>query len=90
LPPLETGCRQHGIDVDPESLAPIFAKAGAMPVDELPVDYGPGANCSASSNSLPNPLPIPIDSVRAEPDDSWQMLEQSGRLLVPKQRTSSW
>jgi hypothetical protein len=35
-------------------------------------------------------LPIPIDSVSAEPEDSWHMLEQSGRLLVPKQRTSSW
>jgi len=28
-------------------------------------------------------LPMPIDSVNAVPDDSWHMLEQSGRLLVP-------
>ena len=32
---------------------------------------------------------MPIDSVSAVPDDSWHMLEQSGRLLVPKLRTSS-
>ncbi|CKS76668.1 Uncharacterised protein [Mycobacterium tuberculosis] len=36
------------------------------------------------------PFPIPIESVSAAPEDSWHMLEQSGRLLVPKERTSSW
>lgn len=35
------------------------------------------------------PLPIPIVSDRAAPLDSWHMLEQSGRLLVPSPRTSS-
>ena len=36
------------------------------------------------------PFPIPIVSVRAVPDDSWHMFEQSGRLLVPRARTRSW
>jgi len=35
------------------------------------------------------PLPMPIVSVNAEPDDSWHMFEQSGRLFVPNPRTSS-
>ena len=36
------------------------------------------------------PLPMPIVSVSADPDDSWHMFEQSGRLFVPNPRTSSW
>ena len=36
------------------------------------------------------PLPMPMVSVRAEPEDSWHMLEQSGRLLVPNSRAKSW
>ena len=36
------------------------------------------------------PLPMPMVSVSAEPQDSWHMLEQSGRLLVPKARAKSW
>ncbi len=36
------------------------------------------------------PLPTPIVSVSAEPEDSWHMLEQSGRLLVPNSRAKSW
>ena len=39
---------------------------------------------------MTEPLPMPIDSVSDVPDDSWHMFEQSGRLLVPKLRTSSW
>ena len=35
-------------------------------------------------------LPMPIDSCRAMLVDSWHMLEQSGRLLVPNARTNSW
>ena len=42
------------------------------------------------SSSVTLPLPIPIVSVSAEPEDSWHMFEQSGRLLVPNARTSSW
>ena len=42
------------------------------------------------SSRLTEPLPMPIVSTSAEPDDSWHMLEQSGRLLVPKARTKSW
>jgi len=42
------------------------------------------------SARLTEPLPTPIVSVNAAPDDSWHMLEQSGRLFVPKLRTSSW
>ncbi|CAM5552903.1 hypothetical protein SFIMM107S_03805 [Streptomyces griseus] len=42
----------------------------------------------SSSETLP--LPMPIVSVSAEPDDSWHMLEQSGRLLVPNSRAKSW
>ncbi|SKU63553.1 Uncharacterised protein [Mycobacteroides abscessus subsp. abscessus] len=45
--------------------------------------------CSISGTDT-EPLPIPIESVSAVPDDSWHMLEQSGRLLVPRLRTSSW
>ena len=36
------------------------------------------------------PLPMPMESTSAVPDDSWHMFEQSGRLLVPKLRTSNW
>ena len=32
------------------------------------------------------PLPMPMVGFRAEPEDSWHMLEQSGRLLVPMAR----
>ncbi len=42
----------------------------------------------SSSSTLP--LPTPSVSVSAEPDDSWHMLEQSGRLLVPNSRAKSW
>ena len=35
-------------------------------------------------------LPIPIASASAIEVDSWHMLEQSGRLLVPKARANSW
>ena len=38
-------------------------------------------------STVTEPLPMPIDSTSAVPDDSWHMLEQSGRLLVPKLRT---
>lgn len=44
--------------------------------------------CRSSSSTLP--LPTPSVSVSAEPDDSWHMLEQSGRLLVPNSRAKSW
>ena len=43
-----------------------------------------------TSSTVTEPLPMPIDSTSAVPDDSWHMLEQSGRLLVPKLRASSW
>ena len=42
------------------------------------------------SSRLTEPLPMPIVWPSADPDDSWHMLEQSGRLLVPKARTKSW
>ena len=42
------------------------------------------------SSSATVPLPMPMVSVRADPDDSWHMFEQSGRLLVPNARTKSW
>ena len=45
---------------------------------------------SATSSTVTEPLPMPIESVSAAPEDSWHMLEQSGRLLVPKLRTSNW
>ncbi|MEP6817396.1 MAG: hypothetical protein ABI873_17790, partial [Marmoricola sp.] len=38
------------------------------------------------SSRLTDPLPIPITSASATEVDSWHMLEQSGRLLVPKAR----
>ena len=37
-----------------------------------------------------NVLPMPIVRERATPVDSWHMFEQSGRLLVPIARASSW
>lgn len=47
-------------------------------------------SASSTSSTVTEPLPMPIDSVSAEPEDSWHMLEQSGRLFVPNERTSSW
>ncbi len=41
------------------------------------------------SVTVTEPLPMPIESVSAVPEDSWHMFEQSGRLLVPKLRTSN-
>ncbi len=35
-------------------------------------------------------LPMPMVSARATEVDSWHMLEQSGRLFVPKARANSW
>jgi hypothetical protein len=43
----------------------------------------------ATSSTVTEPLPMPMDSLSAVPDDSWHMFEQSGRLLVPKLRTRS-
>ena len=42
------------------------------------------------SSSDTVPLPMPMVGFSAEPDDSWHMLEQSGRLLVPRARANSW
>ena len=47
-------------------------------------------SASSRSSTVTEPLPMPIESVSAAPEDSWHMFEQSGRLLVPKLRTSSW
>ena len=44
----------------------------------------------AMSSRLTVPLPMPIVADRAAPEDSWHMFEQSGRLLVPSRRASSW
>lgn len=46
-------------------------------------------SASTRSSTVTEPLPMPMDSVSAVPEDSWHMFEQSGRLLVPKLRTSS-
>ena len=46
-------------------------------------------SAASTSVTLTDPLPMPIASINAWPDDSWHMLEQSGRLLVPKLRTIS-
>ena len=43
-----------------------------------------------TSSRLTEPLPMPIVSASATEVDSWHMLEQSGRLLVPKARAKSW
>jgi hypothetical protein len=42
------------------------------------------------SSSETVPLPMPIASDSAAPLDSWHMLEQSGRLFVPKLRANTW
>ena len=39
------------------------------------------ASCRSSSDT--EPLPTPMVCPSAEPEDSWHMFEQSGRLLVP-------
>ncbi len=44
----------------------------------------------STSCRLTEPLPMPIVSASATEVDSWHMLEQSGRLLVPKARAKSW
>ncbi len=36
------------------------------------------------------PLPMPMVSASAVPDDSWHMFEQSGMLLVPNDRIINW
>ncbi|BAS13965.1 hypothetical protein AHiyo8_22680 [Arthrobacter sp. Hiyo8] len=36
------------------------------------------------------PLPMPMVGLRALPEDSWHMFEQSGRLFVPRLRANSW
>ena len=48
------------------------------------------SSASWTSSRLTLPLPMPITSASATDVDSWHMLEQSGRLLVPKARTNSW
>ncbi len=42
------------------------------------------------SSSRTLPLPMPMVSLSADPDDSWHMFEQSGRLFVPSSRAKSW
>ncbi len=46
------------------------------------------AVCTSSSETVP--LPIPMVRESAVPLDSWHMFEQSGRLLVPSMRATSW
>ncbi len=43
-----------------------------------------------TSSSVTVALPTPMESVSAAPLDSWHMLEQSGKLLVPYIRAKSW
>ena len=46
------------------------------------------ARWMSSSVTVPLPTPIVLDS--ATPEDSWHMLEQSGRLFVPYARANNW
>ncbi len=48
------------------------------------------SSAASKSSSVTEPLPRPSVSPSADPLDSWHMLEQSGRLLVPSSRTNSW
>jgi hypothetical protein len=48
------------------------------------------ASARSKSSRLTVPLPTPSVSPRPKPLDSWHMLEQSGRLLVPSCRARSW
>ena len=41
------------------------------------------SSASWTSSRVTDPLPMPITSARPTEVDSWHMLEQSGRLLVP-------
>ena len=47
------------------------------------------SDCAKSSYAMVD-FPMPTVASIAVPVDSWHMLEQSGRLLVPKARTKSW
>ena len=62
--------------------------AGVVGARVLAADQDQSA-CRKSSR-VTAPLPMPITSFSATPLDSWHMLEQSGRLLVPNARTNSW
>ncbi len=42
------------------------------------------------SSRVTDPLPMPMTSASAMPEDSWHMFEQSGRLFVPYARANSW
>jgi hypothetical protein len=44
----------------------------------------------SKSSSVTEPLPMPIESGRPTLVGSWHMFEQSGKLLVPTRRPSSW
>lgn len=48
------------------------------------------SSASWMSCSDTEPLPMPMTSASATDVDSWHMLEQSGKLLVPNARTKSW
>ena len=76
-------------------LAPFFfASSSALSIRGwLVPGFWPAMTISCAvctSSRLTEPLPIPIVSASATEVDSWHMLEQSGRLFVPKARTNSW
>ena len=41
------------------------------------------------SSNFTVPLPMPIESDNANPEDSWHIFEQSGRLFVPNARANN-
>ena len=48
------------------------------------------ASAFSKSSSCTAPLPMPIVCLSPTPLDSWQRLEQSGKLFVPYIRPKSW
>ena len=74
----------------PPSLA--FSSADSMRGWLVPGFWPATMISSAVSTSCNDtePLPMPIVSASATEVDSWHMLEQSGRLLVPNARAKSW
>jgi len=48
------------------------------------------ASAWSKSSSVTVPLPTPIDFGSPTLVASWHMFEQSGKLLVPNSRPSSW
>ncbi len=68
--------------------ASAVSMRGALEAALTPMMKSASADSQSARSAVP--LPVPRAAVRARPDASWHMLEQSGRLLVPNSRAHSW